>query len=174
MSNYYQNVWKHEKEHEEETRQPIVNDTTSVSSNSPGISIIIIIIDTSQHTNHEADEWIDYIYRKQSAKDMEIAETLGETREQVGENGIMALILYYCTRQGLIEMMMPYDSRMITLIGGETEEMEAEKQRLDLFAMAFEKKQYNKGKMKLYTDYINVKYDMPYILRNEQDKDIIK
>ncbi|KAI8053973.1 hypothetical protein BDF22DRAFT_655074 [Syncephalis plumigaleata] len=44
--------------------QPIVNATTSISSNSPGISIIIIIIDTSQHTNHEADEehWIDYIY----------------------------------------------------------------------------------------------------------------
>ncbi|KAI8048122.1 hypothetical protein BDF22DRAFT_658496 [Syncephalis plumigaleata] len=65
MSNYYQNVQKHEKEHEEETRQPIVNATTSVSSNSPGISIIIIIIDTSQHTNHEAEEehWIDYIYK---------------------------------------------------------------------------------------------------------------
>ncbi|KAI8049969.1 hypothetical protein BDF22DRAFT_657508 [Syncephalis plumigaleata] len=44
--------------------QPIVNAATSISSNSTGISIIIII-DTSQHANHaEADEehWI-YIYK---------------------------------------------------------------------------------------------------------------
>ncbi|KAI8048692.1 hypothetical protein BDF22DRAFT_658225 [Syncephalis plumigaleata] len=67
MSNYYQNVQKHEKEHEEETRQPIVNATASISSNSPGIYIIIIIIiDTSQHANHEAadEHWIDYIYKQ--------------------------------------------------------------------------------------------------------------
>ncbi|KAI8058092.1 hypothetical protein BDF22DRAFT_652225 [Syncephalis plumigaleata] len=174
MSNYYQSVQKHEKEHEEETRQPIVNDTASISSNSPGISIIIVIIDTSQHANHEADEehWIDYIYIKDSA----IPSLIRRARE------VRTVITSYAE---LIEKALwgkwpsyNHIPEELPSYNHTPEELKAEKQRLDLFGtIAFEKKQDHKDEIVSYlSDYhrLYTDYNQSYILRNEQDKDIIK
>ncbi|KAI8053253.1 hypothetical protein BDF22DRAFT_655278 [Syncephalis plumigaleata] len=145
MSNYYQSVQKHEKEHEEETRQSIVNAATSISSNSP---------DAEAAEEH----WIDYIYVKKTAI-RRLETPYGTTWEPwQGEDIFRGRQVRTTPEEGEAN----HAQKDFWAEYYRKEALEAENQHLDLFgAMAFA--QDNKGiKMKLYTDY-----DQSY-------KDIIK